>query len=139
MQTLGHEMMITLTTVMYLTEADVLCSKLEGNGIKAFLPDQGTVSANPLYANAIGGIRVQVDENDLERAHEILQGSLPSADRGMFECPKCGSDAVAYEKVSKRFAFLTLLLLGIPLLWFKRECKCNACGHKWKQKRNYSA
>ena len=81
----------------------------------------------------MGGIRIQVDENDLARAREILKDELPPANRGMFECPKCKSDSVAYEKISKRFAFLSLLLIGIPLLWFKGECRCNACGYKWKE------
>ena len=131
---LGHEMMVTLTTVSWIAEADALCTQLEDNGIKTFVPDQGAVTANPLFANAIGGIRVQIDENDLPRAREILKDNAPTAARGMFECPECRSDSVRYENVSKRFAFLTLLLIGIPLLWFKRQCRCEACGHKWKER-----
>ncbi len=125
--------MRTLTTVNWIGEADTLCAQLEANGIKTFVPDQGTVTANPMYANAIGGIRIQVDESDLASAREMLKDRLPAAAKGMFECPACGSDSVQYEKVSKRFAFLALLLIGILLLWFKRLCTCQECGHKWKQ------
>jgi DNA-directed RNA polymerase subunit M/transcription elongation factor TFIIS len=126
--------MITLATVSSLLEADMLCMKLESTGIKTFIPDQSTTSIQPFYSNAIGGIRIQIDESDLSRARELLRDELPQAAKGLFECPECKSDAVRYEKVSKRFAFLTLLLIGIPLLWFKRQCKCEACGHKWKEK-----
>lgn len=125
--------MVTLTTVNWIAEADTLCTQLEANGIKTFVPDQGAVTANPMYANAIGGIRVQIDEADLPHACEILKDSLPAAAKGMFECQKCNSDSVRYEKVSKRFAFLTLLLIGIPLLWFKRQCVCESCGHRWRE------
>ncbi len=126
-------MMKTLTTVNWIGEADFLCAQLEANGIKTFVPDQGTVTVNPLYASAIGGIRIQVDERDVPHACEILKDRLPAVAKGMFECPKCGSDSVRYEKVSRRFAFLTMLLIAIPLLWFKRHCKCEACGHRWKE------
>lgn len=124
--------MITLTTVSWIGEADALCAKLEANGIRTFVPDQFTATVLPLYGNAIGGIRVMVDERDLEQARELLRDSSPSAERGMFECPKCGSDSVVYEHVSRRFAITTLILLGIPLLWRKRQCKCKNCGNTWK-------
>jgi hypothetical protein len=125
--------MKTITTVMSLIEADALCATLEANGIRSFVPDQGAVSANPLYANAIGGIRVQVADADEPLAQEILRNERPGSLRGMFTCPKCESDSVKYERVSRRLAFLSLLLIGIPLLWAKRQCTCTQCGHKWKQ------
>jgi DNA-directed RNA polymerase subunit M/transcription elongation factor TFIIS len=123
--------MITLTTATYLHEADMIRMRLEASGIKAFIPDQNTSSIQPLFSNAIGGIRIQIDENDLARAREVLKNALPQADRGIFECPACKSDAVTYEGISKQFAFLSLFLLGIPLLWRKRECRCGSCGHRW--------
>ena len=126
-------MMKTLTTVNWIGEADALCAQLEANGIRTYVPDQGMVTANPLFANAIGGIRIQVAEDDIPHAYKILKERLPAAAKGMFECPVCGSDSVRYERVSKRFAFLVILLIGIPLLWFKRQCTCEECGHKWKQ------
>ena len=53
-------MMVTLTTVNWIVEADILCAQLESAGIKTFVPDQNTASVQPIYANAIGGIRVQI-------------------------------------------------------------------------------
>ena len=126
--------MKTLTTVTWLPEADALCMRLKAEGIEGFIPDQHTVLANAMYGNAIGGLRVQVNERDFERAQEILQGMIPPAATGMFACPACDSDAISYEKYSKRVAFLMLLFLGIPLLWRKRQFSCNACGHKWKER-----
>ena len=68
--------MKTLTTVTYLHEADMICSKLQADGIEAFMPDESVIAVNPLYANAVGGIRIQVNESDFERAEEILQNLL---------------------------------------------------------------
>ena len=126
--------MKTLTTVTWLHEADALCMRLNAEGIDAFIPDQHTVLTNAMYGNAIGGLRVQVNAQDYERAKEILQGMIPPAAKGMFICSSCNSDSISYEKYSKRVAFLMLLLLGIPLLWRKRQFSCNACGHKWKER-----
>jgi DNA-directed RNA polymerase subunit M/transcription elongation factor TFIIS len=125
--------MITLTRVTYLHEADMLCMRLEAEGIKTFIPDQNTASIQPFYSDAMGGVRVQVDEEDLARAREVLKDVLPQADRGIFTCPKCGSDSVEYGQKAKRSVFLSLLLIGFPLPWFKRECTCNSCGHIWKE------
>lgn len=124
--------MTTLTTVSYIHEADLVCMKLEGAGIMTFLPDQGLSTMQPLLSGAIGGIRIQVEEDDLARAREVLSMEPPPAEQGLFRCPACDSDDVKYEQLSRRFAFLSLLLIGIPLLWFKEQCVCRRCGRKWK-------
>jgi DNA-directed RNA polymerase subunit M/transcription elongation factor TFIIS len=126
-------MLKTLTTVTWLPEADALRLRLEAEGIPAFVPDQQTVTTNALYGQAIGGIRVQVDERDYDRAQEVLQGHVPPASAGMFACPACKSDAVTYEEFSLRAACLALLFLGIPWLRRKRQFSCQACGHRWKE------
>ena len=107
--------------------------RLNAEGIDSFIPDQHTVLTNAMYGNAIGGLRVQVNAQDYERAKEILQGMIPPAAKGMFICPACNSDSISFEKYSRRVAFL-MLFLGIPLLWRKRQFSCNACGHKWKER-----
>lgn len=127
--------MITIAKVSYIHEADILCMQLEEVGVKAFIPDQNTASIQPLYSGAIGGIRIQIHDSDLDKARELLGESTPRVDKGIFECPKCSSDLVEYENISKRSAFLSLFLINMPFTWFKRQCTCKSCGHKWKDKR----
>jgi DNA-directed RNA polymerase subunit M/transcription elongation factor TFIIS len=127
--------MITIAKVSYIHEADILCMQLEEAGIKAFMPDQHISSMQPLYSGAIGGIRVQIHESDLDQARDILVASKSNIDTGIFQCPKCSSDSVEYENVSKRSAFLSLFLFNMPFTWFKRKCTCKDCGHKWKDKK----
>jgi len=114
----------------------MICAKLESAGIRSFIPDEGTVQVNPIFANALGGIRVQVDECDLDRAREILGSSQPATDAGMSVCPRCASRNLRYERISRRFAFLSLLLLGFPLLWIKHRWICVDCGYKWQRSRD---
>ena len=126
--------MITLTTVSTLQEADMLCSTLRAHGISTFIPDQNTVSIRPYIGNAIGGIRIQIDEKDLDRASQAIRQRASEADKARFECPNCKSKDITYERISKWVAFLCGLFLGIPLLWLKPKHKCNSCGYEWKEK-----
>ena len=64
--------MVTIRTCSTLPEAQVIQSHLDGSGIEAFLPDELTVQNNWLWTNAIGGVRVQVLEEDVARAEEVL-------------------------------------------------------------------
>jgi len=58
-----------------LPEAQVIQSCLEGSGIKTFLPDEFTIQNYWLWSNAIGGIRIQVREEDVEQAMDVLRES----------------------------------------------------------------
>ena len=65
--------MVTIRTCSLLPEAHLLQSYLGGSGIDSFLPDENTIQLDWLWSNAIGGIRVQVADEDAERAEEILR------------------------------------------------------------------
>lgn len=126
--------MKTVARVMWIHEADLIKSKLELSDIRAFIPDEGITTANPLLANAIGGIRVQVADEDYERAREIIGEKEEQVAQGDLVCPSCGSDEVDFEAISKRTFFYSLLLLGIPLFWKGRGCVCRRCGMHWKDR-----
>jgi hypothetical protein len=84
---------VTVMTVMQPFEAQLARSKLESDGIDCFLPEEHSIAAHPAYAIALGGIRVQVRPEDLERARESL---LPAEEgqrwvrRDRSVCPRCG-------------------------------------------------
>lgn len=53
-------------------EMAVYRARLEWEGIECFAKDENIVSAHPFYSNAVGGIKLQVQRADLERARELL-------------------------------------------------------------------
>ncbi len=65
--------LITLRTFEYPLEITLLKSMLEDAGIPVFVKDEFTILMNPLYSNAIGGIKLQVLEENLEKAIEVLK------------------------------------------------------------------
>jgi hypothetical protein len=64
--------MITFATFSKPEDAHLLRLRLGAGGIDAYVQDENMVQMNWLYSNAIGGVRVQIDETDLEAAREIV-------------------------------------------------------------------
>ena len=70
--------MTTIANFSVLIQAQLLRAALEGSGITAYIPDELTVqSSGNVYALAIGGIRVQVDDEDADAARSVLASMPP--------------------------------------------------------------
>lgn len=71
--------MTTLITCNQLIEAQLMRAALAGSGVTAHIPDELTIEASGhVYSPAIGGVRLQVEDEDVELAREIL-AALPPA------------------------------------------------------------
>ena len=89
--------MVTIRTCYSLPEAQVIQSHLQGSGIEAFLPDEMTVQNDWLLTNALGGVRVQVWEDDAERAAEVLREASAGNEQETAKiCPHCGAELKEY-------------------------------------------
>ncbi len=66
---------MTVLTFTYPHELAIVRGRLESEGIECFVADELTAQVNPFYSNAIGGVKLQVRESDIERATEILKES----------------------------------------------------------------
>ena len=53
-------------------DAHLLRMRLEAGGIPAFIQDENIVQIHWLVANAVGGVRVQVGDEDVAAARELL-------------------------------------------------------------------
>jgi hypothetical protein len=52
--------------------AHIIRSRLEDSGIPCFIADENIIGANPLYNQAVGGVKLKIFERDIERCREIL-------------------------------------------------------------------
>ncbi len=128
--------MITIATFSKPEEAHLLRMRLEAGGIPAFVQDENTVQMNWLYSNAIGGVRVQINEEDVPKAKEVLvQESPVLEDAVVVQCPFCDSSETEVDELPRRISFLSLLLFNFPLLFARHRYKCRNCGKIWNEKK----
>jgi len=82
-------------------------------------------------------VKLQVRKDDAEIAKKILNEDFsseldaldeqfPQLQRDDF-CSKCGSSNVSAVNTSRKAG--ALLLLGLPLILFRKRYKCSECGH----------
>ncbi len=64
--------LVTVATFSNAFNMHVIKGRLETEGIPAFAKDEHTVTANAFYAGALGGIKLQVREEDATDAQRIL-------------------------------------------------------------------
>ena len=96
---------VTIAQCSMPTEAYILKGKLQSAGIQAFVADANTVGVNWFYSNAIGGVKVQVKEEDAVKALAIISGTEnkvchPNTNTKVdaSHCPKCNSQNIKSYK-----------------------------------------
>ena len=133
---------VTLRSYRDLIDAELAKSQLESAGIPALILDQHLASIQWLYSNAIGGVKLKVDESDLDAALDVLQdertadlAEIPESQSPPIDgdfCPVCGSPEVRASRVRRTAAALSLAT-GLPLVAWRRRWICGSCGHSWEQ------
>ena len=124
-----------------LAEAYAGRSLLESAGIPTWIADEHLVRMDWFYSNLIGGMRLQVDENDEMAAREILEERTPDTITYDNEevyvqprCPKCGSAEVSLGNGTERGrSLLALYVLAIPVPPREAVWHCGACGTDWAE------
>lgn len=121
----------TVTLRRYRDLPDALLAKgsLESAGIRAYVIDDNMVRMDWFISNAIGGMRLQVHEEDQETAEAILSQPIPEVlqvEGGepyqQPACPKCGSLDVSYRDL------LRAVFTGEDrVAW-----TCRKCEHRWE-------
>jgi DNA-directed RNA polymerase subunit RPC12/RpoP len=120
--------------------AHLIRTKLEDNDIPCFVADENFLTANPIYNQAAGGIKLKIFERDLERCKEILaeddalleQANAEDLSSDAVICPYCGSTDVRYgsateKKISWVAAVLSMCLAIFPF-FANKAWHCFNCG-----------
>jgi hypothetical protein len=113
-------------------EANIVKGLLESNDIFCFLQDEHSVSINPLYSNALGGIKLVVNKKDEERAIALLL-SVQSEYKYNHPCPRCASLDVHFITEKKNTMNWLSILMSFTWTLFpfylKKKFECNNCKH----------
>jgi hypothetical protein len=133
-------------------EANIIKSRLMDSGVQCFLSDENMITINPLYTQALGGIKLHLFEKDVNTARSILQDEdvqialgeatvdVPESQNGDIQndqvCPNCGSSNVGYvQATKKRFSILTMIVSILLLVYpfaAKKTNHCFDCGYEFE-------
>lgn len=131
----------------YIT-AHILKARLEEEGIPCFLKDEHTVVMQWHLSRALGGIKLQVRGEDLDRAKAYVkeweaEALAEQETPGFWEtdteqldpnnriCIHCGSKNTRSIDFDKKPAFISWLLLGFPIGVKSNKWHCFHCGKEF--------
>jgi predicted RNA-binding Zn-ribbon protein involved in translation (DUF1610 family) len=133
-----RQSLIEVANYQYSSEAYLFKAKLESEDIEVFLQNENTINTEPAWSNALGGVKLFVNSEDVLKARHILD-SIPEYsvdDKGeLLLCPSCGSQKITMVTTIKDFksffAFIYgLLTLSMPL-FSKQKYKCESCNFEF--------
>lgn len=127
--------LISIKTFDNTSEAHIYKSKLENEGILCFLKDENSVSVNPFNNIALGGIKLQVPEDAVDTALNVLieMQAQPFTDEAgnIVTCKNCnGLDFYRTYGSGKAKDSIWKLIFGMflaPLPMSKSILKCKNC------------
>jgi len=132
---------ITVKTFDDAISAHLWRVKLESEGIPCFIRDEHIVTMDPLINFAVGGVKLQVYEDDFEKARNVIEEMtrqpLVNFDNELISCPNCLSTDLYKDFKSMKgvkglaSAFVSLFLMVFPI-YFKRVYKCKACSTEFQ-------
>ena len=116
-------------------DAHLLMAKLESEEIQCWLQDENTVTLYPILTNAVGGIKLFVNKNDLSRARQIFW-EVENNRKKTIECPKCKGHNIELvstpRKTANWFSAILTFFLGDYALAVDKVNHCFDCGNEFE-------
>lgn len=134
-------------TFIYPHEAHLAKGFLEAEGFEVMIKDELTAQVNNFYSTAIGGVKLLVPEADAKRAYDTLKeaGYIKEKENEKIletfsgecarKCPYCQSEEIIKKKAPGYVVLFSILLLGLPLPFLKKNYFCFDCRKEWKVRR----
>ena len=140
---------VILISFSYPHEAYLAKGYLESEGIESLVKDELTAQVINFYSNAIGGVKLLVNESDIDRGIEVMKngGFIKESDNisirkieiveikqnaDIKKCPFCGSKNCKQNKVVNFWTIALILVFGAFLPILKKTNICFDCGKEWR-------
>jgi hypothetical protein len=131
--------LVTIRKFRDLPEALLAKGSLESAGIEALLADDNIIRLDWFWSNLMGGIKLQVDQEDAEEANGILDQPIPEGfdvvGVGEYQqprCPRCQSLDVGFQELDEPVAYVSAYF-GMPIPWKRRAWRCHTCHAEWEE------
>lgn len=126
---------VRLTTCNNAIEANMIKNVLENEEIACFLTNENFTTLMPGYSGMLGsGVQIFVDEDDYEKALEILHDQQKIDE---IKCPYCNSKNVTFglgeKKLKKIFVVIMSLLAGTPFGNVNNTYYCKDCNKEFQK------
>ena len=125
----------TIATFENPIDAHLLRVELENAGFTVYIADENLIGVQPLFSNAIGGVKVQVPAEQKDDA--ILHiNNLAEENKKNARCPQCESTKIQFNFKSSRSGksllshFIALLTFTYPL-FVSRVNRCLDCNFEF--------
>lgn len=128
--------LITVRAFNTAIEAHIVQNRLEGEGIASYIMDENIVTLDPLLNFAVGGIRLQVNKEDLEKAKQVLSeidaAPITNEQDEAITCPNCQSTELYTDFKSMKdprgvIAMITAFFFSVFPMYAKSVYKCKKC------------
>jgi len=116
----------TLAVFDYSTEANLVKSKLDSEGIKTMLMDEKTIDTDLLVSQAIGGVKLQVHNNDLDKAliiYNEIRAYRKNENGNEIYCVKCNSTRILTAPAQRKNIFYMLFPFFEKTKFICNDCK----------------
>ena len=132
---------VTIRAFENSIDAHILKSKLESEGIECYLFDDNIVSIMPFYNIIVGGIKLKINDSDLEKVNAILleieETPVINENNEILKCPNCGSTEVisgfkSFKSTKGILSLITSFLFAIYPIYFKTVHKCKVCDTEFR-------
>ena len=111
----------------------MMLQRLEEEGIKAYLQDEYTVTIDPILSNAIGGIKLMIYKDQLERAMELINSFEQHYKQSWFARDAQSTNVhfiTQPNNVTNWFTALATWIFGNYAISFKKVYQCSDCGYE---------
>jgi DNA-directed RNA polymerase subunit RPC12/RpoP len=114
-------------------DAHIVKGRLEEAGIECWLKDEHTVTTNPIWTNAIGGIKLMVPAEQHVVALALLQG-FEAERKSSLACKNCGSHNIELVSTPRKarnwLAALVSFFFGDYAIAPDKVYHCFDCNHE---------
>jgi DNA-directed RNA polymerase subunit RPC12/RpoP len=124
---------IPIKTFDSYISANIWLGRFLDGGIDCYLKDENSVTLNPVWSNAIGGIKLCVRDEQVEEAKKIMR-QMEFELLQSLKCPKCGAANVQYISKPTPTNWLSAIatwLLGSYAISAKEVYHCFTCGYEF--------
>ena len=127
--------LITVKTYNLSHEAHIDKGRLEAEGLFVVLKDELISQVYNFSAQTLGGIQLQVREDQVAKAVEILNNEDIIDISDAFQhtkCPNCASLNTHKKKMNSILYVCSILLFGIPFFFMGGNITCADCNTTFK-------